>query len=60
MNFDAQTVLVTQMDKKRIIESIPFQESPTMLLNYKKVLATRIIEHQRSKFKGFDDSDQKF
>ncbi|CAD8044730.1 unnamed protein product [Paramecium primaurelia] len=60
MNFDAQTVLVTQMCKKRIIEQIPYQENGTMLINYKKALAIRIIEHQKSKYKVFGDSDQKF
>ncbi|CAD8139226.1 unnamed protein product [Paramecium octaurelia] len=60
MNFDAQTVLATQIGKKRILELIPFEDNLITVLNYKKTLAIRIFEHQQSKHKDFGNSDQKF
>ncbi|CAD8043092.1 unnamed protein product [Paramecium primaurelia] len=60
MNFDAQTMLATQIGKKRIIELNIYEENSITVLNYKKTLALRIIELQRSIHKDFGNSDQKF
>ncbi|CAD8061216.1 unnamed protein product [Paramecium sonneborni] len=60
MNFDAKTVDLSQIDKKRIFKLIPFQANAITLLNYKKTLAIKIIEQQKSKLKDFGDSEQKF
>lgn len=37
-------MLATQIDKKRIIQLITYEENSITVLNYKKTLALRIIE----------------